>query len=458
MNSMRRKVALLLLAPGMGVLLLSQVVASAESTEGHATVLKIDGTIDPVSAGFLSRVIDDSAKDGTHLVILQLDTPGGLLSSTRDMVEDILTSEVPVAVYVFPSGAQAASAGTFITAAGHFAVMAPGTNIGAASPVAGGGQDLPETLARKVTQDAAAFIRSIAEERGRNAEALEETVLQARSYSASEAVELNVVDFTTESMDNLLRQLDGLEAKTPSGVVTLDTEGIVVKEVGMNLRERFLSIVANPDIAFLLLSLGSLGLMIEFLNPGVLFPGIFGAIALVLAFVSFGNLPVNWAGVAMLLFSMVLFFMEFQAPGVGVFSVGGAIAFILGALFLFGGFSSPPIETPSFRVSLWLVGSVSAILFAFLAWFLREVRGWRQTAATSTTALLIGQIGSVASDLSPIGTVQLASEIWSASGITEEPISQGEQVRVVKVEGLILKVTKLEEVEDKEEEETEEPD
>ena len=445
---MRRKLAIFLILFGFGGFALVQAIptsAAADQDQGHIDVLDIDGIIDPISASYLSRGMDKAVEDEAHLIILLLDTPGGLLSSTRDMVEKLLTSELPVAVYVSPGGAQAASAGTFITAAANFAVMAPGTNIGAASPIASGGQDLPETLASKVTQDAAAFMRSIADERGRNVEALEDTVLSARAFSAIEAVEDNVVDFIAASLDDLVSQLDGRSATTPSGTVVLHTKDLPLRRIEMNLLERFLSIIANPDIAFLLLSIGGLGIMIEFLSPGAIFPGVFGAIALIMAFVALGNLSFNWAGLGLLGFSLLLFFMELQAPGIGVFGVGGVISFVLGAFLLFGGFGSPAIPTPSFRVNLWLIGIVTALLLGFLLLFFRMVLASRRTVTVPTAETVVGQVGVVTSDLAPTGTVQLGSELWTAVADDDKVIKSGEKVKVVALEGLTLTVSKTKE-------------
>ena len=246
MAPVRRAVALALVVVGFGGFAATQVLATAVSSGPHASVITIDGAIDPIAAGYLSRGLDAATEDGSRLVIVLLDTPGGLLSSTRDMVEDILRSKVPVVVYVWPPGSRAASAGTFIAAAGHVAAMAPTTNIGAAAPVGGGGEDLPKTLKSKATQDAAAFIRSIAEKRDRNAEALEETVLAAASYTASEALENNVIDLIAGDIDELLAKLDGRSVTLNSGEFIIETLGLELREIDRTLVERFLGFVATP--------------------------------------------------------------------------------------------------------------------------------------------------------------------------------------------------------------------
>ena len=442
MAPMRRAVALALVVLGFGGFAATQGLATADTSGPHASVITIDGVIDPISAGYLSRGLDAATEDGSRLVIVLLDTPGGLLSSTRDMVEVILDSKVPVVVYVWPPGSRAASAGTFIAAAGHVAAMAPTTNIGAAAPVGGGGEDLPETLKSKATQDAAAFIRTIAEARGRNAKALEATVLAAASYTASEALDKNVIDLIARDIDELLAQLNGRTVTLDSGEVIVETQGLELREIGRTPVERFLGFVATPDIAFLLLTVGGIGIMVELLSPGLMGPGIVGVLALALAFVAFGQLPVNWTGVGLILLAMALFFLEAQAPGVSIFGITGAVGFILGAFLLFGGFSAPAIPTPSFRVSLWLIAVVSGTLFGFLVLMLRAVLGDRRTSYSSPASSLIGQTGMATTPLHPRGTVQVASERWSAVSDSGEPIDEGEEVIVQEVEGVILKVFK----------------
>ncbi len=320
-----RAFGFLLLALGLGSLLLSQVASPSSAASEYVGVVRIDGAIDAVSSRYLSRALGKAGDDRAVLVIVELDTPGGRLDSTRDMVETILESRSPVAVYVSPSGAQAASAGTFITAAANFAVMAPATNIGAASPISGTGEDLTGTLGRKVLEDTRAFVRSISEQRDRNADALEATVTEAKAYSASEALEVGIIDLIATDRQDLLRQVNGRTAQTAVGPVVVTTEGVPVREIGRSFLERFLGVIADPNISFLLLSLGSLAITIEFWLPGF-GPGIIGVVMVALAFVSFGYLPVNWVGVALILFAMGLFYFEMEAPGIGVFGAGGLSA------------------------------------------------------------------------------------------------------------------------------------
>ena len=256
MLALRRSLSLLLILLGIAGPIADFLTPAASAQSRHAAVVDLEGPIDSVSAGYLGRAIDDAVEGGAELIVVVLDTPGGRLDSTRDMVEDIIASEIPVVVYVSPPGAQAASAGTFIAAAAHVAAMSPTTSIGAATPVGPTGEDLPETMESKATQDAAAFIRSIADRRGRNSEALEATVLAAASYSASEALESNVIDLVSESIDELLAELDGWTVELSKGSIVLETEGLDLREIDRSPVERFLGIIADPNIAFLLISLG----------------------------------------------------------------------------------------------------------------------------------------------------------------------------------------------------------
>ena len=437
----RHIIAAVLIGVGFGGFAVSQVFAAQDEPGRHAALVEVDGVIEPVTVRFLSRAIDDTAEDGAEVLIVRLDTPGGLISSTREIVEEVLAAQIPVVVHVAPAGAQAASAGTFITAAAHVAAMASATNIGAAAPVGSGGEDLPETLESKATQDAAAFIRSIGERTGRNPEALAETVLKARSYSASEALEEGIVDLLAEDAGELLHSMDGMRVEVGGREVVLETADLEIRKTGRTALESFLGLIANPNIAFLLLSLGGLGILIELLSPGLLGPGILGVIALALAFVAFGNLPVNWIGVGLILMAMALFFIEMQAPGVGIFGVGGALSFIVGAFLLFGGFEPHPIPTPSFRVSMWMIGGVSAVLFAGLVLLFRAMADSRRAAYESPSGNPVGKLGTTLTSLGPQGSVRVAGETWSAVSATGEPIAEGAEVVVVEMDGLTVKVT-----------------
>ena len=435
-----RALTILLFFTGMMLAgLIGPAVAHVRAQAPHVLLLKVDGVINPIKERLIARTIRQAEEDGATLVIIELDTPGGLLGSTFDIVKDLLESPVPVAVYVSPRGARAASAGTFITAAGHFAVMAPGTNIGAATPISGGGEDLPDTLASKVENDAAARIRAIAEERGRNQDKLEDTVRKASSFTAREAVELNVVDFIAENLDDLLAQLDGKEVDTASGPRVLDTRDLDRRRINKNLLENFLELISDPNISFILLTIGGLGIVIELFNPGLIAPGVIGVIFLLLAFLALGNLPVNWAGVAFILVAIVLAVLEVQVSGWGILGVGSIVSFIIGALVLFGG-SSPTM--PSVGVNLYLVGSIAGVLALTLLYVARVMYQSRRAGREPLGPSLVGVSATVTSELAPRGVIRVGSETWTAVSEDGNVISVGEQVKVSKVGGLIVTVSR----------------
>ncbi|MCZ6535891.1 MAG: nodulation protein NfeD [Chloroflexi bacterium] len=439
------------LARGFLLLLFSTVfllglVGQTLAQEGEKTafVAEVDGIINPVSQRFITRTVEKGEKEGAHVVIILLDTPGGLLSSTRKIFESFLNAEVPTVVFVSPRGAQAASAGTFITAAANFAVMAPGTSIGAATPVGGGGQDLPDTLKDKVTNAAAADMRAIAAERGRNADELEKTVRQAKSFSAQEAVDLNVVDFIAQDLDDLLLKLDGMSATVAGQERVLDTQDITVRRLNMSLVDRFLFLIADPNISFILLSVGGLAIVIEVLNPGLIFPGLVGVIFLVLAFVSLGNLPVNWAGAALILFAGALIVAEFYVAGFGILGVGGFISFIIGALLLFSHFGSPSPTEPSIGVSLWVLIPFATAIVLSGAWVMFTIYQSRKPAPERSVSGLVGMTGVVVDELAPRGTIRLQGELWTGIVEGDDHVASGERVTVLAVEGVILTVERLE--------------
>ena len=415
---------------------------TAQGQERHVLSLEVDGIITPVVEGFIDRAVERGEERDAELVLIHLDTPGGLLSSTRKIVEHLLNAEVPTAVYVSPRGAFAASAGTFITAAANFAVMAPGTNIGAASPVGSGGEELGETIKDKVTNDAAALMRSIADERGRNGDKLEETVLEATSYSAQEAVEFNMVDLIADDLDHLLAQLHGKEAVTPAGVFVLNTRDVEIENFDMSLVERLLQFLSDPNVSFLLLSLGSLGIFVELLNPGLIVPGLVGVILLVLAFVTFGNLPVNWAGVVLILLAVALATLEYYVAGFGVLGVGAIVCFVLGGLLLFFHTGAPSPTMPRISVSLWVLVPTVAVLGGGGAWALTAIIKSRRGEPEPGVADLVGRMAEVTADLAPRGIVRLESQLWTAVAQGTDRIAVGETVRVVDTDGIILTVAR----------------
>ena len=453
-------VALCLVLIGMGVVVAIFDPANEASAQTRTVLqLRIEDTINPVKSRVIARAVAAAVEEEAQLLVIELDTPGGLYGSTREIVETLLESEAPVAVFVSPRGAQAGSAGTFITAAGHVAAMAPGSNIGAATPVSGSGEDIGETLADKVTNDAAALIRSVAEERNRNADALEQTVRSAASYSASEALEADIIDLLADDLGDLLDQLDGRTVVTVSGEHTLELTDYDLQPLKMQWRERFVDFIANPNIAFLLISLGSLGLVFELMTPGTIGPGIAGIICLGLGFLALGNLPFNWAGVAFIVLAVVLAALEIFISGFGALGIGAVVSLIIGGLLLFGSFGggSIPAGFPDVSVSPWVlvgVGGFLTLCAGYLAYEVISSRVLGRRTATagggsagsdgrSSAGHLLGQTGRVTRALDPRGVVNLGDETWSAVSNDGSEIQVGSQIRVVGVNGLLLTVESI---------------
>ena len=430
-----------------GTLFVCSTGGSVSAQAPSVLVIEVDGNIEPLTAGRIARGIDEARDSGTSLVVIQLDTPGGLLESTREIVEEILASDTPVAVFVGPAGARAASAGTFIAAAANVAVMAPGTTIGAASPVASGGGDIPPTLSRKISAETSAFIRGIAQTRDRNAEALENTVLNSTAYSAEEALELGVIDLIAPDMNSMLQQLEGRTVTTASGQLTLTAEGVSVSQLDRTFMEHVLDILASPNVVFALFFIGGIAILIEVIIPGLFGPGILGVIALGLAFVGFWNLPGSWLGVALIALAMGLFYGESLAPGFSVFGAGGLVSLIVGALLLFGNFFSPAdVPEPSFLVSPIMIALMTALMTLFWYFFIRFARneGGVSTGFQSEEEVLLeGQWGVAVSELRPAGKVWVANQEWSASTEPGVIIKEGDEIRVVGVYNEVLKVEKL---------------
>ena len=416
--------------------------ASAEERAPQVVVVELDGAIDNVSARFLRRALDDAANDEAAVVILRIDTPGGLLSATRDMVGAIFESPVPVVAYVAPDGAQAASAGTFVAAATALLAMAPTTNIGAAAVVGGGGEDLPETLGRKVTEDAAALIRSIATRRGRPVEPLEATVRDARSYSSGEALELHIADLVEPNLAALLAALDGRTLAASGGDVRVQTAGAVVRTIDMNVFERVLSFLADPNVAFLLISLGALALAVEVWSPGLWVPGALGLISLILGFAGVGNLPFSWAAIALLALAVVFYVLEALHPGVGLFGGFGTVALVLGGLFMLGVTGPPALPGSGLEVNRWLLTGVGAFTLLLLVLLAREFRLSHRQVYVSPFARerLLGELAEVSVRLAPRGEVRLAGEAWSAELRGASSADVGERVRVTDLSQLGLLV------------------
>jgi membrane-bound serine protease (ClpP class) len=366
---------------------LTSIILFASSAQTVVSI-KIDGTINPASAEFLHGALLKAAERNAECLILHLNTPGGLLKSTRVMVTDILESKIPVIVYVAPPGAQSASAGVFITLAAHYAAMAPGTNIGAAHPVTlQGGQDT--TMIEKATNDAAAFVRTIAEKRHRNIAWAEEAVRKSLSITETEALKTQVIDGIAKNLDSLLIMLDGKSFETFSGIKTVHTKGAGVEQWEMSFTERLLDVLSDPNIAYILMLLGMYGLIFELYNPGAILPGVVGGICLILAFYSMHTLPINYAGLALILFSVVLFIADIKVASHGLLSVGGVISLILGSMMLIRSESALEFVQLSFSVIL-TCAALSLLFFMFLVGL--GVRALRSKPTTGQEGL-VGEVG-----------------------------------------------------------------
>ena len=426
----------------LAALTMASGIVGAQSATGSGTVIsgRIDGAIDPSSARILNGWIETAESRGASLLVIELDTPGGSFDSTRDMAGALLNSSVPVAVFVTPSGARAASAGTFIVAAGHVAAMSPGTNIGAAAPVTMEGDDLPETLKTKATQDAAAFLREIATNRDRNSEALERTVFEAASYNVEEALDLNIIDISATDLDDLVAKIDGRTVTVEGIDRTLSTVGAAVERVEADPVQQFLKWLANPHLVFVMLAAGGILILIEMISPGGWVAGIIGAGLLVLAFLGMGSLPVNWVGLVLIGVGLVLFFMELQAPGWGGFGVAGGVSFIVGGFLLFGDSSIPGLPAPDVRVGYGVLGVTALAMGLSVAGLWYFARKSRTLISLPRDAEIVGQTGVVRMALEPKGTVHVASELWTAESDSGEAIESGASVVVAEVEGVTLRV------------------
>ena len=432
------------------------VVGSASATPStRVDVLRVDGAIVPAVASYIDRGISEAESHQASAVIIELSTPGGLLSTTEEIVDRILEAKVPVVVYV---NRWAGSAGTFITIAAHVAAMAPASRIGAASPVSvGSEEEFSDTLKKKVTEDTAARIRGLADLRGRNQKAAEATVLEALSFDDQEALGLKalteahqkvlgletpyldppLVDLGAENLDSLIAQLNGMKVRVAGEEVTIVTEGYTQNETGMTTIEKFLQAISDPNIAYILLALATTGLVLEFVNPGSILPGVVGAISLILAFYSLAVLEASWAGVLFVILGFVLFILEAFVTSFGMLTIGGITSLVMGSVILFGG--GPKLF--QLHIDWWVIALVVILFTAVFVFVIGAViRSQRRRPATGKEGL-VGKVALARSVLDPTGMVYVEGELWTASSEAGR-IEAGEEVVVTKVEGLKLRVTK----------------
>jgi len=398
-------------------------------------VASVQGIIGPVTAEFIIRAIDQAEEAKSELLIITLDTPGGLDQSMRLIVKRILKSKIPVCVYVYPSGARAASAGVFITLAAHIAAMAPGTNIGAAHPVALN-QKMDSTMIKKVTNDAIAYIKSIAKARHRNEKWAEDAVKKSISTPASEALKMHVIDYIAQDLNELLNKLDSTKVAIEADTFLLLTKNVKIHKIKMGFREKFQAIITNPNVAYILLILGFYGLFFELSHPGAVLPGIIGTISLILAFYAFQTLPVNFAGILLILIAMVLFIAEIKVHSHGLLALGGIVSLFIGSIMLY----NTPLPYMKASMSTIITVVVLTSLFFLLLVFL-AVKAHLSRPKTGLEGM-IGLKGVAKTKItSKGGTVLVHGELWQAT--SEEPIEKGEKIEVVASDGLTLKVRKL---------------
>jgi membrane-bound serine protease (ClpP class) len=421
-----------------GVLFVSLALAQTAMAADQPRVLAVEfeNDINPVTADYLTGAIDQAKDDGYDAVVILMDTPGGLDSSMRDIIKKELASPVPVVVYVYPPGSRAASAGVFITMAADVAAMAPDTNIGSSTPISEGGGNIPSDLRRKVINDAAAYIRSLAETHGRNADWAEKAVRQASNLTAQEALDMNVIEVIAPDLPTLLNDIDGMRVE-PKGIV-LHTAGAEITTIHMSLWKRILDTIIDPNIIVLLLSLGVLGITVELFNPGLIFPGTFGAISLIVAFFALQVLPVSAAGVLLMLLAAAFFAAEPFVMSHGALALAGAACFVVGSLMLF----DP--AGPHYQVSLWVALAIAGTLFLCVVFAVTKILQARRRPAVTGKDELVGQVGVVRRALDPAGLVFIHGELWQAR-TDGEPLEPGATVRVDGIEdGLVLDVSPAE--------------
>ena len=424
---MRAFVLFLMIAP------LSVPGVSQGATPGPVMVAAIASSINPVTADFLSSAIERAQEENAGLLVVELDTPGGLDSAMRQMVQEIIRTPVPVVIYVSPPGSRAASAGVLITLAADVAAMAPGTNIGAAHPVGIGGGGMDNTMAKKVENDAAAYARSLAEKKGRNGEWAEKAVRESASLTETDALKNNVIDLVAPSLAGLLSAVDGRVIEKDGKKITLRTKGAEVTRIPMGLRHRVLSALADPNIAYILMMIGIYGIFFELSNPGAVFPGVVGGIALILGFYSLQTLSANYAGFLLIALALILFILEIKIASHGALTIGGIISLVLGSLMLFRSSADPYL-----RISWTVILTMVAVSVAFFGTVVTlAVRSQLRRPATGSEGL-IGETGVAMADFTGKGKIFVVGELWDAR--CDTPLRKGQEVTVTGREGMTLVV------------------
>ena len=413
------------------ILLFISAALSAEARDVY--VAKVQGVISPATAGFISESIAKSEEKGAEALVILLDTPGGLDTSMREIVKNIMTSRVPVIVYVSPSGARAASAGCVILLSAHIAAMAPGTNVGAAHPVSLGKEGTDKVMMQKVLKDAEAYVRSIAKQRGRNEEWAAKAVTESASVQASDALKMKVIDVVAGNVDELLQDIDGKTVETKNGKVTLKLKGAKRVDLEIPFKYKFLGFISDPNVAYILMMIGIYGILFEIYNPGAIFPGVVGGIALILALYSFQAIPISFAGVFLILLGIIFFILELKIVSHGVLGVAGIISIVIGSIMLID-LPSGGILSISWK-SIMAVAALSALfVFGVLSYAIKAQLSKVKTGREGIS----GEEGTARTDVFEAGRVFLHGELWNAT--SEEPIKAGEKVVVTEVKGLTLKV------------------
>ncbi|PIQ96353.1 MAG: serine protease [Nitrospinae bacterium CG11_big_fil_rev_8_21_14_0_20_56_8] len=427
-------------APALLIFLTAIAWPLSAGAQGRVIVVPINGAINPVVADFVSEEIREANLNQEELLVIQMDTPGGLDTAMRQIIKAIQDSRVPIAVFVGPSGSRAASAGTFITLASHVAAMAPGTNIGAAHPVnlmgGGGGDEQSKTMEEKVANDAAAYIRSLAEQRGRNAYWAEMAVRKSQSISAEEAKKLGVIDLIANDLAALILAVEGREVTINSVPIVIHTEGREISHREMTQRQKILDIISNPNVAYILMMLGLVGLYFELSNPGLILPGVIGGISLILALYAMQTLPINYAGLLLILLGIVLFIAEINVMSFGLLAVGGGISILLGSLMLMD------TDDPALQISKSVLIPTAAFFLLVVVGIIYLARQSHKMKSVAGWEALIGAVGVVKAEIDPEGTILVHGEIWNAE--SEQPVPVGEKVTVEAIDGLKVKVKRLE--------------